>query len=87
MSHRYQLLEICALFGTLIWDVDGIYDPADYNDRLFLGLKGTMPEAELHILKRRMLEGKRGKARRGELGMLVQGILSPSFGRSDKGPE
>jgi len=67
----YQLLEICALFGTLIGDVDGIYDPTDYNDRLLLGLKGTMSEAELHILKRRMLEGKRGKARRGELGMQV----------------
>ena len=67
----YQLLEICAMFGTLIGDMDGIYDPADYNDRLLLGLKGTMSEAELHILKRRMLEGMRGKARRGELGMQV----------------
>lgn len=67
----YQLLEICALFGMLIGDVDGIYDPTDYNDRLLLGLKGTMSEAELHILKRRMLEGKRSKARRGELGMQV----------------
>ena len=67
----HQLLEICALFDTLIADVDGVYDPAHYNDRLLLGLKGTMSEAELHILKARMLAGKRAKARRGELGKPV----------------
>src|SRR6202030_51520 len=65
----HQLLEICALFDTLIADSDGVYDAANYNDRLLLGLKGTMSAAELHILKARMLEGKRAKARRGELGM------------------
>jgi DNA invertase Pin-like site-specific DNA recombinase len=65
----YQLLEVCALFRTLIGDADGIYDPALYNDRLLLGLKGTMSEAELHVLKQRMIEGKNAKARRGELGM------------------
>jgi DNA invertase Pin-like site-specific DNA recombinase len=64
----HQLLEVCALFDTLIADPDGTYDPGNYNDRLLLGLKGTMSEAELHILKRRMLEGKLAKARRGELG-------------------
>lgn len=67
----YQLLEVCGLFGTLIGDLDGIYDPSDYNDRLLLGLKGTMSEAELHVLKQRMLAGKRAKAERGELGMPV----------------
>lgn len=67
----YQLLEVCAIFSTLIGDLDGIYDPSFYNDRLLLGLKGTMSEAELHILKQRMIEGKRAKARRGELGMQV----------------
>jgi DNA invertase Pin-like site-specific DNA recombinase len=67
----HQLLEICALFDTLIGDVDGIYDPANYNDRLLLGLKGTMSEAELHILKARMLAGRKAKARRGELGKPV----------------
>lgn len=67
----HQLLEICALFDTLIADVDGVYDPTNYNDRLLLGLKGTMSEAELHILKARMLEGRRAKARRGELGKAV----------------
>jgi DNA invertase Pin-like site-specific DNA recombinase len=67
----HQLLEICALFDTLIADTDGVYDPANFNDRLLLGLKGTMSEAELHILKARMLEGRRAKARRGELGKPV----------------
>jgi DNA invertase Pin-like site-specific DNA recombinase len=67
----HQLLEICALSNTLIADVDGVYDPTNYNDRLLLGLKGTMSEAELHILKARMLEGRKAKARRGELGKAV----------------
>jgi DNA invertase Pin-like site-specific DNA recombinase len=59
----YQLLELCAVFGTLICDLDGLYDPSVYNDRLLLGLKGTMSEAELHILQRRMLQGAQQKAR------------------------
>ena len=63
----HQLLEICALFRTLIADLDGIYDPTQYNDRLLLGLKGTMSEAELHIIKQRMDQGRLSKARRGEL--------------------
>ena len=67
----HQLLEICALFSTLIADLDGIYDPGDYNDRLLLGLKGSFSEAELHILKQRMMQGKRNKAERGELGFNV----------------
>jgi DNA invertase Pin-like site-specific DNA recombinase len=67
----HQLLEICALFDTLIADADGVYDPAHYNDRLLLGLKGTMSEAELHVLKARMLEGRMAKAERGELGKAV----------------
>jgi DNA invertase Pin-like site-specific DNA recombinase len=50
----HQLLEICALFGTLIANLDGIYDPSQYNDRLLLGRKGTMSEAELHRLKQRL---------------------------------
>src|SRR6202011_4507660 len=54
-------------FGTLIADVDGVYDPAQYNDRLLLGLKGTMSEAELHILQQRLRAGRLNKARRGEL--------------------
>ena len=63
----YQLLELCAWFRTLIADLDGVYDPVQYNDRLLLGLKGTLSEAELHVLQQRMHEGRRNKARRGEL--------------------
>ena len=63
----YQLLELCALFRTLLLDQDGLYDPTNYNDRLLLGLKGTMSEAELHILQGRMNQGRLNKARRGEL--------------------
>src|SRR3954468_20390349 len=63
----HQLLELCAIFRTLLADQDGLYDPTDYNDRLLLGLKGTMSEAELHVLQRRMHEGMLNKARRGEL--------------------
>jgi DNA invertase Pin-like site-specific DNA recombinase len=63
----HRLLEICALTDTLILDEDGVYDPAHFNDRLLLGLKGTMSEAELHILQARMRGGLLNKARRGEL--------------------
>lgn len=63
----YHLLELCAVFNVLICDVDGVYDPTNYNDRLLLGLKGTMSEAELHILKQRMWQGTLQKAQRGEL--------------------
>jgi DNA invertase Pin-like site-specific DNA recombinase len=62
----HQLLELCAVFGTLLGDADGVYDPRDYNDRLLLGLKGTMSEAELHVLRGRLEAGQRNKARRGE---------------------
>lgn len=63
----YQLLELCALFGTVLADPDGVYDPGNYNDRLLLGLKGTMSEAELHIMNGRLAAGRMNKARRGEL--------------------
>lgn len=63
----HQLLELGARFRTLLADADGLYDPTDHNDRLLLGLKGTMNEAELHILKERLYEGKLNKARRGEV--------------------
>lgn len=63
----HRLLEICALADTLILDEDGVYDPAHFNDRLLLGLKGTMSEAELHVLRARLQGGIRNKARRGEL--------------------
>jgi DNA invertase Pin-like site-specific DNA recombinase len=63
----HRLLEICALSGCLILDEDGIYDPSHFNDRLLLGLKGTMSEAELHVLRARLIGGAMNKARRGEL--------------------
>jgi DNA invertase Pin-like site-specific DNA recombinase len=63
----HRLLELCALADTLILDEDGVYDPADFNDRLLLGLKGTMSEAELHVLRARLRGGILNKARRGEL--------------------
>ena len=63
----HRLIELAALAHTLILDEDGIYDPAHFNDRLLLGLKGTMSEAELHVLRARLQGGIRNKARRGEL--------------------
>src|SRR5271167_4291510 len=66
-SDWHRLLEICALTGTLILDEDGLYDPSHFNDRLLLGLKGTMSEAELHMLHARLQGGIDSKARRGEL--------------------
>src|SRR5436189_2654446 len=63
----HRLLEICALTEALILDEDGVYDPAHFNDRLLLGLKGTMSEAELHVLRARLRGGMLNKARRGEL--------------------
>jgi DNA invertase Pin-like site-specific DNA recombinase len=65
----HRLIELCSLAGTLILDEDGLYDPANFNDRLLLGLKGTMSEAELHFIKARMRGGMLNKARRGELEM------------------
>src|SRR5450631_645929 len=66
----HRLIELCAMTGALILDQDGTYDPTSFNDRLVLGLKGTMSEAELHILKARMRGGVLNKARRGELEMM-----------------
>jgi DNA invertase Pin-like site-specific DNA recombinase len=63
----YRLLDLCGVTHTLIGDADGIYHPGLFNDRLMLGLKGTMSEAELHVLRARLLGGIRNKAARGEL--------------------
>jgi DNA invertase Pin-like site-specific DNA recombinase len=84
----HQLLEVCSLFRTLIADTDGVYDPGNYNDRLLLGLKGTLSEAELHVIKQRMLAGKKAKARRGELGMqLAMGYVKHPSGEIIKDPD
>jgi DNA invertase Pin-like site-specific DNA recombinase len=63
----HHLLEICAMMGSLILDEDGLYDPATFNDRLLLGLKGTMSEAELHVLRARLRGGILNKASRAAL--------------------
>ena len=77
-----RLLEICALTDTLILDEDGIYNPSHFNDRLLLGLKGTMSEAELHVLRARLRGGILNKASRGELKVrLPVGLV---FGADDK---
>ena len=77
----HRLLEISALAGTLICDEDGLYDPADFNDRLLLGLKGTMSEAELHFIRARLQGGILSKARRGELVMpLPVGLVTDPTG-------
>jgi len=70
-SDWYQLLDLCALTDTLIADADGVYHPGLFNDRLVLGLKGTMSEAELHLLRSRLNEGLRAKAARGELRLVL----------------
>ena len=66
-SEWHRLIELCGMTATLLADEDGFYDPADFNDQLLLGLKGTMSQAELHFIRARLQGGKRNKARRGEL--------------------
>jgi DNA invertase Pin-like site-specific DNA recombinase len=65
----HRLMELCEISGALILDEDGLYDPATFNDKLLLGLKGELSQAELHFLKARMRGGVLNKARRGELEM------------------
>ena len=78
----HRLLEICALSKTLICDEDGLYNPGDFNDRLLLGLKGTMSEAELHFIRARLIGGQLSKARRGELQMpLPVGLVYDGAGK------
>ena len=84
----HRLLEICALTETLILDEDGLYDPAHFNDRLLLGLKGTMSEAELHVLRARLRGGIVNKARRGELEIpLPVGFVYDASGRVGLDPD
>ena len=87
-SDWHRLLEICAITDTLILDEDGIYDPTDFNDRLLLGLKGTMSEAELYMLRARLRGGILNKARRGELqGRLPIGFIYDMNGRVKRDPD
>jgi DNA invertase Pin-like site-specific DNA recombinase len=84
----HQLLELCALSGALLGDPDGVYDPAEHNDRLLLGLKGTISEAELHLIKQRMWSGRIAKARRGELAVpLPAGLVRRPSGEVTLDPD
>jgi DNA invertase Pin-like site-specific DNA recombinase/lipase chaperone LimK len=84
----HRLIELAALAQTLILDEDGIYDPAHFNDRLLLGLKGTMSEAELHVLKARLQGGIRNKARRGALELpLPIGLVYDPMGAVSLDPD
>ncbi len=84
----YQLLDLCGLMGTLIVDAEGIYDPRQLNDRLLLGLKGTMSEAELGWIRQRAHEGLLAKARRGALILgLPVGYVQTRDGRVEKHPD
>ena len=84
----HRLIELAALAHTLILDEDGIYDPAHFNDRLLLGLKGAMSEAELHVLKARLQGGIRNKARRGELVMALPiGLIYDAAGAVGLDPD
>ena len=81
-SEWYRVLEVAALAGPLIGDIDGVYDPRDYHDRLLLGLKGALSEAELYTLKTRLHGGRLTKARQGTLvQMLPVGLVRPREGR------
>jgi len=79
----HRLLELCALTSTLIIDEDGCYDPRDFNDQLLLGVKGTMSQAELHLIRARLQGGKQNKARKGELRFpLPVGFVSGQEGKT-----
>jgi DNA invertase Pin-like site-specific DNA recombinase len=84
----HHLIELCGMTGVVVIDPDGIYDPAIINDRLLLGLKGTMSEFELNLLRQRSVEAIRQKARRGELRYcLPAGYVWTNDGRIDKDPD
>lgn len=84
----HHLIELCGMVGAVVIDPDGIYDPALINDRLLLGLKGTMSEFELNLLRQRSLEAIRQKARRGELRILLPvGLCWTSSGRIELDPD
>jgi DNA invertase Pin-like site-specific DNA recombinase len=84
----YQLLDVAALVGTLIGDTDGVYDPRLYNDRLLLGLKGTMSEAELYLMRQRLNAGRLSKVQRGEyVQRLPTGLVRLADHRVIKDPD
>jgi DNA invertase Pin-like site-specific DNA recombinase len=76
----YHLIDLCMIFDTLIGDHQSVYDPKDPNDRLLLGMKGTMSEAKLNLIKLRMRQGRLSKARRG----VLYSTLPPGYSFCDK---
>jgi DNA invertase Pin-like site-specific DNA recombinase len=87
-SDWHKLLELCGLTRTLLLDEDGLYDPSHFNDRLLLGLKGTMSEVELHLIRARLRGGLLQKARRGELGgRLPTGLVYGASGKVELDPD
>ena len=84
----HHLLELCAIFGVLLADQDGLYDPSDPNDRMLLGLKGTVSEVELHTMRNRLLRGRMNKALRGEVfhGVPMGYVILPN-GEVDLDPD
>ena len=84
----HTLLEFCGLVGTIIVDEDGVYDPASPNDRLLLGMKGTMSEMELSVFRQRSIEAMKQKARRGELFLTVAvGYVKSGLDKIEKDPD
>jgi DNA invertase Pin-like site-specific DNA recombinase len=84
----YQLLDLAAVVGTLIADIEGVYDPRSYNDRLLLGLKGTMSEAELHMMRQRLSAGRLSKVERGEyVQHLPTGLVRTEHGQVEFDPD
>jgi len=84
----HQLIELCSLAGALLADADGVYDPNWYNDRLLLGLKGTITEAELYLIRQRMASGRLAKASRGELAVpLPAGYVRRPSGEAALDPD
>src|SRR4051794_18065136 len=87
-SDWYALLDLCALRGTLIADTDGVYEPTDYNDRMLLGLRGMMSEAELHLLRGRLDAGRIRQVERGTYRQILPtGLLRLEGGRVVKDPD
>ncbi|GHO87165.1 recombinase family protein [Dictyobacter formicarum] len=84
----YQLLDLAAVVGTLIADIEGVYDPRSYNDRLLLGLKGTMSEAELHMMRQRLNAGRLSKVERGDyVQHLPTGLVRTEQGQAEFDPD
>ena len=84
----HTLLEFCGLVGTLIVDEDGVYDPRSINDRLLLGMKGTMSEMEVSVFRQRSMEAMKQKARRGELFLTVAvGYIKTGDDRIEMDPD